>query len=72
MIHQYKLNGYNIVMDVYSGSIHVVDDVAYDIIRLFCTEEKETIIKMMLEKNGDREDVTREDLLEVFDDIVEL
>ena len=36
MIHQYKLNGYNIVIDVYSGSVHVVDDVAYDIIRLFC------------------------------------
>ena len=32
MIHQYKLNGYNIVIDVYSGSIHVVDDVAYDVI----------------------------------------
>ena len=38
MIHQYKLNGYNIVLDVYSGSVHVVDDVAYDIIRLFCAE----------------------------------
>ena len=38
VIHQYKLNGYNIVLDVYSGSIHVVDDVAYDIIRLFCDE----------------------------------
>ena len=38
MIHQYKLNGYNIVLDAFSGSIHVVDDVAYDIIRLFCNE----------------------------------
>ena len=36
MVHQYKLNGYNVVLDVYSGAIHVVDDVAYDIIRLFC------------------------------------
>ena len=32
MIHQYKLNGYNIVLDVYSGSVHLVDEVAYDII----------------------------------------
>lgn len=32
MIHQYKNNGYNIVLDVNSGSIHVVDDVVYDII----------------------------------------
>ena len=34
MIHQYKLNGYNIVLDVYSGSVHAVDDVAYDAIAL--------------------------------------
>ena len=36
MIHQYRLNGYNIVLDVNSGSVHCVDDVSYDIIRLFC------------------------------------
>ena len=29
MVHQYKLNGYNIVLDTCSGSVHVVDDVAY-------------------------------------------
>ena len=34
MIHQYKLSGYNIVLDVYSGSVHAVDDVAYDAIAL--------------------------------------
>ncbi len=34
LIHQYKSNGYNIVMDVNSGSIHVVDDLVYDIIPL--------------------------------------
>ena len=34
MIHQYKLGGYNIVLDVCSGSVHVVDDAAYDIIAL--------------------------------------
>ena len=34
MIHQYRNNGYNIVMDVASGSVHVVDDVAYDAIAL--------------------------------------
>ena len=44
MIHQYKLNGYNIVLDVYSGSVHVVDDVAYDIIHDFFSEEKETLV----------------------------
>ena len=34
MIHQYKLNGYNIVLDVYSASVHVTDDLAYDAIHL--------------------------------------
>ena len=38
MIHQYKSNGYNIVMDVNSGSVHVVDDIVYDIVG--CLEEK--------------------------------
>ena len=32
MIHQYKNNGYNIVLDVNSGAIHVVDDIVYDLI----------------------------------------
>ena len=35
MIHQYRLNGFNIVLDVNSGSVHCVDDASYDIIRLF-------------------------------------
>lgn len=35
MVHQYKNNGYNIVLDVNSGAIHVVDEVTYDVIALF-------------------------------------
>ena len=35
MIHQYKNNGYNIVMDVCSGSVHVVDDVVYDAVAMY-------------------------------------
>ena len=46
MIHQYKNNGYNIVMDVNSGSVHVVDDMVYDIIALM-----RTIVKIRLLKN---------------------
>ncbi|MCM1046316.1 MAG: thioether cross-link-forming SCIFF peptide maturase [Candidatus Gastranaerophilales bacterium] len=34
MIHRYKNNGYNIIMDVNSGSVHVVDDIVYDMIPL--------------------------------------
>ncbi len=35
MIHRFKNNGYNIVLDVNSGSVHVVDDIAYDAIGLY-------------------------------------
>ena len=44
MIHQFKQCGYNIVLDVCSGSIHVVDDIAYDIISLFEEKSEEEII----------------------------
>ncbi len=32
MIHKYKLRGYNIVLDVNSGAIHVVDDITYSLL----------------------------------------
>lgn len=35
MIHQYKSNGFNIVMDVDSGAVHLVDEVTYDVISLY-------------------------------------
>lgn len=43
LIHQYKNNGYNIVMDINSGAIHVVDDVVYDIISLFEDHDEDAI-----------------------------
>ena len=50
MIHQYKLNGHNIVIDTYSGAVHAVDDVAYDIISMYETENKENIAKKICGK----------------------
>ena len=50
MIHQYKLGGYNIVLDVCSGAVHMVDDVAYDIIAMFETAEKGAVVAAMAEK----------------------
>ena len=44
MIHQYKNNGYNIVLDVNSGSVHVVDDIVYDIIPLYEDNDTEEIV----------------------------
>ncbi|MBE6740631.1 MAG: thioether cross-link-forming SCIFF peptide maturase [Ruminococcaceae bacterium] len=51
MIHQYKLGGYNIVLDVNSGSIHVVDDVTYDIIADFNKLDKETLLAKISAKH---------------------
>ena len=50
MIHQYKLGGFNIVLDVCSGAVHVVDEVAYDIIGLFEEKSREDILAAMAEK----------------------
>lgn len=69
MIHCYKLNGYNIVLDVFSGSVHSVDDLAYDIISLYEKESKENITKMMLEKYKDDKTVNENEIKEVFNDI---
>ena len=43
MIHQYKAKGFNIVLDIYSGSVHAVDDVSYDIISMYESNSKEEI-----------------------------
>lgn len=69
MIHQYKLNGYNIVLDVCSGSVHSVDDLAYDIIEEFETSEKEEIIDKMLRKYTNDPSITRDEIREVIADI---
>ena len=37
MIHQYVNNGYHIVLDVNSGSVHVVDELCYDVIQALDT-----------------------------------
>ena len=69
MIHQYKLNGYNIVLDVFSGSVHVVDDVAYDIISMYEEKTPTEITKSILEKYKDSEDVTAQEIAECIEDI---
>lgn len=69
MIHQYKLNGYNIVLDVYSGSVHLVDDVAYDCIALFESTPRDQIIARMMEKHGHLDGVDETELAACLDDI---
>ena len=50
MIHQYQLNGYNIVLDVCSGSVHVVDESAYDLIGLYEDHSREAAIDLVSAK----------------------
>ena len=72
MTHQQKLGEYNIVLDTCSGSVHAVDEVAYDMIALFEEKSREEIISLMAEKYAGREDITSADLDECYDQIVEL
>ncbi len=72
MLHQYKLNGFNIVLDTCSGAVHAVDEVAYDIISLFKSKEEEEITEYILEKYKDRADVTREEIALCIEDIKSL
>ena len=69
MIHQYKLGGYNIVLDVCSGSVHVVDEIAYDIIGLFETQSREAILAAMQTQYPE---ISPEDIAQCYDQVVQL
>ncbi len=69
MVHCYKLGGLNIVLDICSGSVHVVDEAAYDIIKMYETVEKEEIAARILEKYPA---VSKEEVEECFAQILKL
>ncbi len=66
MVHQYKNNGYNIVLDVNSGSVHVVDDIVYDMIPMY---EDKSLEEISTELAGR---YTAEDIREAYEEITEL
>ena len=66
MIHQYKNNGYNIVLDVNSGSVHVVDDMVYDIIGLYENNTLEQITDALIDR------YSVQDIKEAYEEIGEL
>lgn len=79
MIHQYKNNGYNIVLDVNSGSVHIVDDVVYDTLAMLDQETSDRYSENNFRKIADiliekykHEAITEKDLREVFADLQEL
>lgn len=75
MIHQYKNNGFNIVLDVNSGSVHVVEEVVYDVIASIVENNmekasKEEVIKML--SSQDKFEAYKNELQEIIDEIYEL
>jgi uncharacterized protein len=69
LIHQYKNNGYNIVMDINSGAIHVVDEVSYDMIALYEDHDKDAVIAEVAKTYPN---ISREELEEAYDEITSL
>jgi len=66
MIHQYKNNGYNIVLDINSGSVHVVDEIVYDMIPEY---EDKTVDEIVAHFKGT---YSEDDLREAYAEITEL
>ena len=66
MVHQYKNNGYNIVLDVNSGAVHIVDDVMYDVIPLFSESTREEIVHSLKSKYKEA------DIEEAWEEVKEL
>lgn len=66
MVHQYKNNGYNIVLDVNSGAIHVVDEVTYDVIEGYEESAKEELITKLSGKYPE------EEVREAYEEVTQL
>ena len=70
MIHQYKFGGQNIVLDVCSGGIHAVDDLAYDMISMFESHTKDEAVNDLAEKYSEK--MTKREVAECLEQIDEL
>ena len=70
MVHRYKNNGYNIVLDVASGSVHVVDDLVYEMIGLYEEHDRDEIRDAMLKMFGDA--YSSEEIDETYDEITSI
>ena len=68
MIHQFQLHGYNIVLDVCSGAVHVVDEVAYDIIAIYENNSKEHVVNTVFAKHQSL-GVTLDEVAECYDQV---
>ena len=69
MIHSFKLGGLNIVLDVFSGSVHIVDDIAFDMINMFEDKTEDEIVTAILSKYNE---ITKEEIADGLSQIAEL
>ncbi len=79
LFHQYKYKGYNIVLDVYSGAVHVVDELCYDVIACLNEENEAHTPETLQEgktfeglKNALQDTYSEEELKDALDDVTEL
>ena len=72
MIHQYRQGGLNIVLDTCSGGVHLVDDLAYEIIGRYEGESRDDLLADLGRKYAGRADITPADLAECYDQITAL
>ena len=70
MIHKYKLGGYNICLDVHSGAVHVLDDIAYDILDYCEDGMNEVLDGKMLSELSEKYD--RDEICETYEALYEL
>lgn len=69
MIHAYKMNGYNIILDQNSGCVHSVDEATYDIITMYESKSRDEIKSYILDKYKNQDDVTSAEIDLCFEDI---
>lgn len=70
MIHKYKLAGYNVLLDVNSGGVHIIDDLTYDLLDNVQPPFDDKCPENILEKLGKKYDVN--EIHECYDEIVSL
>ncbi len=69
MIHRYKFGKMNIVIDVCSGAVHAVDEVAYDMIGMFEDNDRDYVISEIEKIHGKKYNLTRDDIAECYGQI---
>ena len=72
MIHAYRLNGYNIVLDICSGAIHAVDDACYAVISGFKGDDRKSLIKKLHTEHKNDPDFSEKELNACYDEVLRL